>query len=149
MTIELREVTKDNWEQVIKLTLHEEQKKFVAPNWYSLLEAFYEPEIAWVKAAYDGDTLVGFTMFDFDPDETKAYWVARLMVAAEHQRKGYGRAIMQQVIDLLSAKPDCNEIFISFEPHNHVARALYTSLGFQDTGKIVEGELLFRLPLEK
>ncbi|MBC7815121.1 MAG: GNAT family N-acetyltransferase, partial [Burkholderiales bacterium] len=112
-------------------------------------EAFYYPEIAWVKAAYDGDMLVGFTMFDFDPDETKAYWVARLMVSAEHQRKGYGRAIMQRVIDLLSAKPDCTEIYISFEPDNHVARALYTSLGFQDTGKIVEGELLFRLPLEK
>jgi diamine N-acetyltransferase len=149
MAVELREITKDNWRQVVKLPLNEGQEKLVAPNWYSLLEAFYEPENVWVKAAYDGDTMVGFTLFDYDSEDTKAYWVGRLMVSAEHQRRGYGRAIMQQVIDILSAKPDCTEIYISFEPHNHVARALYTSLGFQDTGKIMWDELVFRLPIEK
>lgn len=148
MTVELREVTKHNWEQVVKLPLSEEQRKFVAPNWYSLLEAAYESETLTARAAYDGFTLVGFTMYGYE-DEARQYWVDRLMVSTEHQRKGYGRAIMQQVIGIHKLNPDCKALFISFEPENHVAQALYESLGFQDTGQIRWDEKVYRLSLEE
>ena len=41
MAISLREIVRDNWRDVARLKLHEGQEKFVAPNWYSMLEALF------------------------------------------------------------------------------------------------------------
>jgi diamine N-acetyltransferase len=71
------------------------------------------------------------------------------MVDVKHQGKGYGRAIMEQVIDVLKQEPGRDAIYISFEPSNDVARVLYSSLGFVDTGTMLEGETVFRLPLKQ
>ena len=52
---------------------------------------------------------------------------------------------MQEALRRLKAKPDLRELLISFAPSNIVARTLYESLGFVDTGRIEDGELVFRL----
>jgi diamine N-acetyltransferase len=41
---------------------------------------------------------------------------------------------------------NCDEIFITFVPENEVAKQLYLSVGFKDTGKVIkalEDELIF------
>ena len=40
--IRLKPITKENYRGCIELKTTKEQEKFVAPNWYSLLEAVYE-----------------------------------------------------------------------------------------------------------
>lgn len=148
MAIRLEPITKDNWRKALRLKLDEKQKHFVAPNYYSILESIFEPENLYSRAAYDGDEMVGFTMFGYDPEtQPRRYWIVRLMVDLDHQGKGYGRAIMNAVIDILKQQPGCDAIYISFEPENDPARALYSSLGFVDTGTIEEGEVVYKLPL--
>ncbi len=143
MTITLQEITKANWQQVIKLKLADEQKNWVAPNWYSILEAHYEGGFA--RAIYADDTLVGFTYFGHD-DDSGRWYIVRLMIGLEQQGKGYGRAALHEIINTMRQNPDCHEIYISFEPDNDVARHLYASIGFEDTGTIEDGEVVFRLP---
>jgi diamine N-acetyltransferase len=145
MKVELREITRANWRQVIRLKVAKEQEHFIASNAFSLAESKYEPECVPL-AIYDSETMVGFLMYAFDLDD-KNYWIYRLMLDAKQQGKGYGRAAMLEAIQLLKEKPDCTQIAISYEPDNLVAEKLYLSLGFEKTGEIIEGEAVARLKL--
>jgi diamine N-acetyltransferase len=111
-----------------------------------MLDVYNDSEHLSQLAAYADDMPVGYVMYGFDPD-TRDWWIVRLMVAHDQQGKGYGRAIMQAVIAQLSAQPGCDAIHISFVPENAAARALYSSLGFVDTGRIEDGEVVYRLAL--
>ncbi|MFN8419581.1 MAG: GNAT family N-acetyltransferase [Anaerolineae bacterium] len=147
MTITLREITEANWRQVARLKLAEGQEHFVAPNWYSMLEALHSGGNLHSRAIYDDDRLIGYTMFGFDP-KTNESWIVRLMTDKDQQRKGYGRTAMSLIIDQLKQMYASKEILISFEPTNNVARALYEKIGFRDTGRIEDGELVFGLKID-
>jgi diamine N-acetyltransferase len=49
------------------------------------------------------------------------------------------------MIEALRAKPGCRTIALSVHPDNAVARRLYGSVGFRETGEIEDGELVMRL----
>jgi diamine N-acetyltransferase len=117
----------------------------VAPNIDSIANAYVEPTFVPL-AVYAGDDLVGFAMYGQHPD-TGAWWVIRLMIALEYQGRGYGRAAMETMIDLMAERTGCEEIVTSFVPGNTIAAALYASLGFQPTGEEEDGEPLLRLRL--
>jgi diamine N-acetyltransferase len=143
-TLTLREITKDNWRAVTRLELDEAQKHFVAPNWYSIIEAIFSNGDLHSRAIYDVNEIVGYTMFGVEPERSR-HWIVRLMIAKPHQGKGYGRAAMRLIINELKRLYQPNAIYISFEPQNTVARTLYESMGFTDTGEVEDGELLFKL----
>ncbi|HEY7093036.1 MAG TPA: GNAT family N-acetyltransferase [Ktedonobacterales bacterium] len=143
MPITLREITRENWMQCVQLTVASEQDHFVASNAFSLAQSKYEPE--WVPLALYGDTeMVGFVMYGLYREEGK-YWILRVMVDRRFQGKGYGHAAMRLLLDRLRAIPGCDEVAISYEPENDVARRLYASFGFRETGEIIEGETVARL----
>jgi diamine N-acetyltransferase len=145
MAITLREITRDNLRECIRLSLTEEQQNFVAPNVRSIAEAYVEPTFVPL-AIYEDETMVGFVMYGRDP-ETGADWIIRLMIDAQHQGKGYGRAAMHAVIARIKQQPDCKEIRISYVPENSAAEQLYRSIGFEPTGEIEHDEVIARLPV--
>ena len=149
MNITLQPVTKDNWRDVYRLsrTLTEQQQHFVAPNAYSMLEAIYGQHDFKPWAVYADATVVGFLMTAYAEDDQQ-HWISRLMIGHDFQGKGYGRAVMQLAIEQFKAIPDCTGVYISFAPENEVARTLYSSLGFLDTGLLDDGEIVYRLPLK-
>lgn len=144
--VTLQKIDENNWRDAYRLKVAPEQTHFVAPNAYSLTEAAYSKPDGhlYPLAIYDGETMVGFAMYeDNKSPETKErdiYFICRVMVGSEYQGKGYGRAAMVALLDKIKAEPDCKQIGISYEPHNEVARKLYLSLGFVETGEIVDGE---------
>jgi diamine N-acetyltransferase len=142
--ITLREVNKGNWQQIVKLKVSDEQQNWVAPNWYSLLQNHYEA-FGTSRAIYADDTPVGFVWYGKAPKDGR-WWINRLMTAAEHQGKGYGRTAMLLIIGEMRQNADCQDIYISFVPTNAVARRLYESIGFVDTGTIEYEETVFVLP---
>jgi len=142
-TITLLPVDRDNFREIIKLKVSEKQSEWVADNVYSLAQAYAQPECV-PFAAYAGDTPVGFAMAAFDREEN-AWGIWRLMVDERYQKKGYGRSILQQVIDWVKAKEDVHRLFISFEPDNTVARKLYMDMGFVDDHRDWDGEPVYRL----
>ena len=140
-TVYLREINRDNWKQAIRLDVAPEQKHFVASNLYSIAEAIFNPTYVPLAIYNETETMVGFLMYGTNPDNDEL-WILRLMVDQQYQGRGYGRAVMEEIIRRLQAKPDCREIFTSYEPGNHVVARLYRSLGFEDTGRIEDGELV-------
>ena len=147
--IKLEPVNDNNRDAVLALSVREDQP-FVASNKTSLRQAdeanAEQPGVARPFAIYADEKLVGFCMFVFNPeeeDEDDRYWLWRFMIDKNYQRKGYGRAAMQQALELVRSFP-CGEskyCWISYEPENEAARKLYASFGFvEDPEHYVEGE---------
>ena len=143
--ITLKPITKENWRAAIRLEVAPEQRKFVASNVYSIAESQFEPGTVPLGIYNEADTMVGFLMYGPYHGEM---WVWRLMVDQQYQRRGYGRAAMQAIIAALRDMGH-TEVFLSHEPENTVGAQFYTSLGFEDTGRIDGGELVRRLILAK
>lgn len=140
--ITLRPITRETVRPVIRLAVAPEQESFVANNARSLAQAYVEPD--WVPLAIcRGEEPVGFAMYGPDPD-TGAWWLIRYMIAAEHQRKGYGRAALPLVIARMR-EAGAGPILLGCDPLNHGAIALYESFGFVPTGEIEDDEAIYRL----
>jgi diamine N-acetyltransferase len=148
--VSLRDVTKENWQACVGLHLAPEQEHFVASNAYSLAESkfmpTFVPQAIYARAEPDADeTLVGFAMYGYYPDGApplgQRHWIFRLMIAQEHQGRGYGTAAMREIIARLEADPACDDVLIGYEPDNTIARTLYARLGFEERGTTPWGEL--------
>jgi diamine N-acetyltransferase len=141
--ISLKEVDRHNFFDVIDLKVGEEQKSFVATNLFSLAQAKAYPECQCL-AIYHEEELVGFTMYCMDFDD-KEYWIYRLMIDAKYQSKGYGKAAMEKLIEQIKEDKDHQVIYLSFEPENDRAKELYEKLGFEADGRVIDGEIVYKL----
>jgi diamine N-acetyltransferase len=143
MNVTLRPVTPENFKRCVGLKVADSQTSFVAPNVVSLAQSKIYPTLE-PMAVYAEDEMVGFVMFGFDPDDG-TFSLVRIMIDAEEQGRGYGRAAVLRVLEKMSENPDCREIFLSFVSENAGAEKLYASLGFERTGEIGEtGEIVMR-----
>jgi diamine N-acetyltransferase len=143
--IQLRPITKDNWEEAAGLEPFPEQKEFVAANVYSIAESKFHDDLT-TFAIYDDETMVGFAMIGRDPEDDQ-YWIMRFMIDRNFQRRGYGRAALALLIDQMRPLPEIAAINIGYEVANTGAAALYREFGFVETGLASWGEMTARLPL--
>lgn len=125
----LKPISADNWQACIGLKVTDEQADFLPSNLYSIAEAQFYPQAVSLAIYSEQDQMVGFVLYGVDVESGK-WKIFRLMIDQAQQGKGYGRAAMEQVIERLSAQPDCDEILIAYQTDNDAARRLYASLGF-------------------
>jgi diamine N-acetyltransferase len=145
--IRLAEITEDNFRAVIDMKLPPEPK-FVAPNVVSLAQAWLYKERARPFAIYADDTLVGFLMLYWNEEEHEAgLW--RLMIATEHQGKGYGTQAVQLAVDLVRSSHLFDSMHLDYAPGNDIARHVYLKLGFAETGEIDNGEIEMKLTFKE
>jgi diamine N-acetyltransferase len=143
---EIRDITMDNWQAIIRLKVRDDQSDFVASNLYSIAQSKFgdEYEGHWDLfpfAIYDEDKPVGFLMYALNYSHpTHQAFIQRLMVDENFQGRGYGRFGMKWMLELFRADERIEAVAISYEPGNDVARKLYASFGFEETEKIVDGE---------
>jgi diamine N-acetyltransferase len=144
-TVTLREVTRETVQAILNLKVAPQQRSFVASNAVSLAQAhFYD--FAWFRAIYADEVPVGFVMLADQPEKSE-YFLWRLMIAADQQGKGYGRRAVQLLIEYVKTRPNASELLVSYEPGEGGPGDFYYKLGFQDTGRVEEGEIVLRLPL--
>jgi diamine N-acetyltransferase len=152
---EIYPVTIGNWEDLIALKVRDDQKHFVASNLYSIAEAQFGEDIPgeghwdmFPYGIYDEGKPVGFLMIAYNYGFARFQgFIQRLMVDEKFQGKGYGKFGMNWILEKYRADERVQAVAISYEPDNEVARKLYASLGFQETGEIVDGEALALLKL--
>lgn len=141
--VTLRPVTRDNFETVADLELHQHQRAWLASNSYSIAQASFHPNFH-TRAIYLGDEVIGFMMFvvlDGVDDEPGEYSIWRFMVDRRHQGKGHGRRALQTLLDDIRRDPAACKVWISYIPGNEVASAFYSSFGFVETEIDEEGEM--------
>ncbi len=152
--LRLVEVGIRNFDALIGLEVDESQKGFVAPNIYSLAEAyantadgrFAKPFGIWHGDEPVGFLMIGYNISDGDEDREKFpllidnYLIWRFMIDKKHQKKGYGREAMKLALDYIRTFPcgKADSCWLSYEPENEVARKLYRSFGFEEM-KMPEG----------
>jgi diamine N-acetyltransferase len=151
---DIRPVTKDNWKELIRLKVREDQTHFVASNLYSIAESQFgdDYEGHWDLHPFgiydDENRPVGFLMYGLNfAHPTQQAFIFRLMVDEKYQGKGYGRFGMEKMLEVFRADDRIKTVGISYEPENEGARKLYASLGFIEPGEMIDGETLAVLKL--
>jgi diamine N-acetyltransferase len=145
VSLELREVNKDNLRAVLRLKVAPEQEQFVASNAISIAQAYFDRETAWFRALYEGETPVGFVMVDIQPGKPPYLW--RFMIDAAHQRRGLGAQALELVFAHARSLPGATEIFCSCVDAPGGPGPFYERLGFAYTGEVDEGERVMRRAL--
>ena len=149
MMLHLQPIDSQNVEAILALSVREEQRDFAAPNDRSVIEAYIaitHGGHAFPFGLYDGDVPVGFVMIGYGVDDCWEdapaiargnYSLWRLMIDQKHQGRGYGLAAMRLALDFIRTQPcgPAEWVWLSYEPQNTVARALYRSFGFEETGE--------------
>ncbi|MCR5411040.1 MAG: GNAT family N-acetyltransferase [Lachnospiraceae bacterium] len=142
--IHLEPVTKDNIEGLLKLTVKEDQKAFVSTVAESLAQAYVYPDNAYPFGVYEDETPVGFIMMGYY--EVKQYYTLwKFLIDQRYQNKGYGRQALELGLAFIKEKFGPPDIYTGVAPGNAVAKSLYRSVGFEDTGLIECGMEEMRL----
>ena len=118
--VSLREITDVNRTAVTALRVAPGQEQFVASVARSLDEAVETPEGSpWIRAIYAGDEPVGFVMLSWNvtpaPGIIGPWFLWRLLIDERHQRRGYGRAALMLVVELVRAE-GATELLTSYQP---------------------------------
>jgi len=145
MNIHFVEVTRENWEECIDLSVTDDQEDFVTSNCESILQSKFEDN-CFPLCIYNDNKMIGFLMYDIDP-ETKRWELSRLMIDKEHQRKGYGKQALLLLLKQLKEKIGSIKFYTSVEPENNTMKNLIKSLGFIKTGEIMWDEEVFCITL--
>ncbi len=144
--IELRNITKDNLEDVLNLNITEEQKSFVSTTAHSLAQAWAYRDTAFPFAIYADDVIVGFVMLGYYEVKNQ-YTLWKFLIDEQHQGKGYGKDALKLAISYLKDTFDVKEIYTGVAFGNDVAKNLYYSMGFRETGEVDETQIEMRLEL--
>ena len=132
--MEFKQIDKTNYQECMALEVDESQKYFVADNTRSLVEAAYEDGL-YTLGIYDGDTMVGFILYD-DDDTYPGWSMSRFMIGRQFQGKGYGKRAVREFLDYFKAEHNADKIYVSVSLDNTIARKMYTDLGFQKIKEI-------------
>jgi putative acetyltransferase len=98
------------------------------------LKALRRHADAAVFVAEDGGTLAGRLSLARDPHPSSRHVAdLGLMVAAEHRRRGIGRALLAQAVDW-ARQVGVRKLELHVFPWNDAALALYESFGFEREG---------------
>ncbi|WP_339838239.1 GNAT family N-acetyltransferase [Paenibacillus sp. FSL R7-0272] len=143
MTIQVRPVSMDDWFACTQLQVSEEQKKaFPAPVVYWLAESRFVTDFQ-PMAIYKDLDLVGFAVYSDQEHDEGDYWLPAVMIDSKYQGRGYGKEALRALIQRMQKTLNCKRILIGHRPDNHVAGALYESLGFQRISEqLIDGEVV-------
>lgn len=152
--ITLQDVSYENLRAVIKIyeTLSESDKKHVAPNVVSLAEAYLNYDIAWPKAIVLDETIIGFVMLGLDnyiakEEDWPVYFLWRFMIGGEYQGKGYGKAVLNMLVDKCKAE-NIRYLYVSSTKYDPMPYEMYIKYGFVDTGEVDDGEQVLKLKIK-
>src|SRR5262249_54975059 len=106
-------------------------------------------------AVHDADTgaLVGFAMISdnipqpIDGDLVGPCFRGKLLIDRRCQRRGYGAATLDAVVDYLRTRPGAEVLYTSCTDGPGSPRGFYLRYGFTDTGRVMWGENVLALDL--
>lgn len=143
--VTMREITKANLRDILRLKTTPYQEQFVATNAVSLAQAHFE-EKAFYRAFYADETPVGFMMLEITPGSSE-YYLWRFMIDQRYQKLGFGRQALQLIIDYVRAQPGAKLLSLSYVKAEGGPQPFYERMGFKDTGEIEDDEYIMHLDL--
>src|SRR5262249_36456874 len=152
--VSLREVTRDNWRETLRLAVSPDQQQFIAEYTpiaaLALAKAYVRPGGAiWVPYAIYADAeLVGLTALAYEAGSADEYWIFHFFIDHHFQNRGYGTAALAELLELIKREhQECRMVQLVVHPENRLAQQLYTRAGFRPTGAERWGEPVYQLSL--
>jgi len=160
--VQLRDlVTEDDDEAVIGLRRGPGQDRYLGR-----MIGHFEDAVSDAKACprmwsvHDAGTgqLVGFVMIsddisqevlEADDDLVGPYYLWRLLIDHRYQRRGYGAATIDAVVEYLRTRPNAEVLLTSCKAGEGSPQPFYLHYGFEKTGEVKWGEDILRLDLTK
>ena len=145
----LAPATSANWRDIARVRAADPQRRWVADVTYYLCLSVYDGLWRSYAVQDESGTTVGHVMWAVDPED-HSHWIGGLVIDAEHQGKGLGRATVEALRALwereepsLSGTP-YQQAALSVAPDNQAALGLYRSVGFVETGELSDDEIVLR-----
>ena len=122
---------------------YEEQKDWPLETFAQRLRATVDPADSFNLGCFVEGDIVGTVGFfrHAGPKRMHIGKIVGMHVAAEHQGKGHGRALLADALGRVRQMPGLAVVHLAVESTNEPARALYTSFGFETYG--VERQAIF------
>ena len=159
--VHLEKINGNNVWDIIKLSVNESQRAFVAGNDISIIEAYIAITgngHAFPFGIYDDEAPVGFIMIGYGTDDHwedppaiagNNYNIWRLMIDEKYQYRGYGKAALALAIDFIRTFPcgKADKCWVSYAQENKTAEKLYRSFSFEPCGEKNDDEIIAVLNL--
>lgn len=147
--LRLKLVDETTFDAVIELTVADRDERRLAPNVYSLAQAwlFRDTRQVFPYAIMISGKVVGFLLLNKD-EKKKEYLIWRLMIDQSYQNRGYGKEVIRQVIQMARTDDFCETVLVDYVMGNHRMRGILESLGFETLG-ISSNEVVMKLKVKK
>ncbi len=153
MPLEARPITGKDVVPLENITVHADQDRFIAPNILTIAQARFETG-AYDFCLWDGDRRIGLiALIDMAEHEDRgeidapdAVYVWRLLIGKDFQRRRYGTAALG-FAENWARNRGRRCVQIQAVEDNHVAIAMYQSLGYVLTGQRSGKEVQLEKPL--
>lgn len=144
--MDFRRITWDNFIECFELKVTPDQQRFISSNQHALAEAYVasdEGQIIITFAVYKEDNMIGFISMYYDDGDGNfdysSYGIFKMMIDQRYQGKGYGKEMVVKAIEYARTFPrgKAKVVELTYNPENVVAKKIYDSLGFIQTGEIL------------
>ena len=155
MKVQLKLVTRENWQEALKLKVKDVQNHFVPTVAVSLAKVYIKPDGDNVNylpfAIYEEEQgMIGFVMHAYVENTDDMYWINGFIIDEKYQGKGYGRAALCKMVNwIINQYEQCKEIRLTVHKENDAARRLYKRVGFVEAGEFDEEEDLLRFIINR
>ena len=144
-SIKLFKINEINREDVLKISVHENQKCFVMSVEKALDIAEKNISNVYPFAIY-AEELVGFAMLRYNL-EYNNFFIWQLIIDRNYQNKGYGKSAVLKIIEWIKSKNIAKEITTTVSNGNVVSEKLFKQVGFieMDGDSVEEMDLIYML----
>ena len=88
----------------------------------------------------DEDRIVGYIQYEIREKHAKTMWVDQLVIDKQCQKKGYGKLLLDKVIEL-AKQENCERIELECWAFNDNAVGMYNHIGFSEQRVKLEKKL--------
>ncbi len=149
--IKLVPIDKTNWRSALAVKTTHSQLEFVAdhePVALVILSKSYVRAggVDWYPFTITlNDTVVGVVAITH---HAKRCGIFHLVIDSQKQGQGLGKASVKKIVEYIRLTwPECKAVELTVHPRNKIAKTVYCSCGFIDTGEMRDEEPLYELVL--
>lgn len=127
------------------IRVEREQRRFSKNLFITFLQTRH-PAVTSYRIDAEGGA-IGYVMLIHAENPTQ-WIIERLTIDRGHQRKGYGYAIVDHLIDMVHDFENSEMVIARYEPDNEPARRLFERLNFEQQEKMFRGRHIAILEFE-
>ncbi|MBQ7359652.1 MAG: GNAT family N-acetyltransferase [Lachnospiraceae bacterium] len=137
--VHLFDVNEENWIDIIKLSVNEEQQKYLdRPTGIIARGYIYRNCNGRVFGIADDSQIIGVALVRDFTEEPFNYDLQQFMIDRRFQNKGYGTEALRLILDFLKRDGRYNGVEVCVNRKDTMALHVYEKVGFVDSGYIDE-----------